>query len=114
MADEIEERKRRNVAFERKINSISKEDIRVKVIGTIIERDAITNSIVVDDGESKVRVLLDEAVFNSIELGKMVRAIGIVAPALEGEGFEIRGEILQDFSGLDKDLYQQYIGLKKV
>ena len=105
------EKKKRNVAFDRKINTISKTDIRVKVIGTVIERDAITNSVVIDDGESKVRVLLDETVFGPAELGKLVRVIGIVAPALEGEGFELRGEILQDFSNLDKELYQNYINL---
>jgi len=109
-----EEKKKRNVAFERRISTISKEDIRVKVIGTIVEKDQITNSIVIDDSESKVRIILDESIFSSTELGKLIRAIGIVAPALEGEGFEIRGEILQDFSGLNKDLYKQYIEFNKV
>lgn len=113
MADS-EERKKRNVAFEKEINSVSKDDIRVKVVGTVIEKDQITNSVVIDDGQAKVRVLLDENMFNLTDLGRLVRAIGIVAPALEGEGFELRGEILQDFSGLDKDLYREYIGLKKV
>ena len=110
MADE--ERKKRNVAFERKISTISKDDIRVKVIGTIVEKDAVTNSIVIDDGESKVRVLLDENIFTVLELGKLVRTIGIIAPALQGEDFELKGEIVQDFSGLDKELYQQYISAK--
>jgi hypothetical protein len=110
MADE--ERKKRNVAFERKINTISKDDIRVKVVGTIVEKDAATNSIVIDDGESKVRVLLDENIFTVLELGKLVRTIGIIAPALQGEDFELKGEIVQDFSGLDKELYQQYISAK--
>lgn len=109
-----EERKKRNVAFEKKINSVSKDDIRVKLVGTVIEKDQITNSIVIDDGESKVRALFDENIFSAAELGKLVRVIGLVAPALEGEGFELRGEIMQDFSGLDKDLYKQYMELKKV
>ena len=109
-----EERKKRNVAFEKKISSVLKDDIRVKLVGTVIEKDQITNSIVIDDGESKVRALFDETIFSVAELGKLVRVIGLVAPALEGEGFELRGEIMQDFSGLDKDLYKQYIELKKV
>jgi len=107
-----EERKKRNVAFERKISKISKDDVRVKIVGTIIEKDAVTNSIVIDDGESKVRILLDEEMFVTLELGKLVRTIGIIAPALQGEDFEIKGEIVQDFTGLDKELYQQYLSAK--
>jgi hypothetical protein len=109
-----EERKKRNVAFEKKIKDVSKDDIRVKVIGSIIEKDVTTSSIVIDDGGSKVRVLLNEELFNLYDIGKVVRAIGIVAPALDGEGFELKGELLQDFSGLDNSLYGKYSELKKL
>lgn len=112
MADS-EERKKRNVAFEKEINSVSKDDIRVKVVGTVIEKDQITNSVVIDDGQAKVRVLLDENMFNLTDLGRLVRAIGIVAPALEGEGFELRGEILQDFSAWTRTYTGNILDLKK-
>ena len=114
MSMSSEEKKRRNPAFERTISTISNEDIRVRVIGTVIEKDQVTNSIVIDDGAAKVRVLLDEDVFTRYDVGKRVRVIGVVAPALEGEGFELKGEIVQDWSGLDLSLWHRYLELKKV
>lgn len=109
-----EEKKKRNVAFEKRIKDISNNDIRVKVVGSIIEKDAVTNSIIIDDGEAKVRVLLNEELFKMYDVGKVIRAIGIVVPAFEGEGFEIKGELLQDFSGLNNELYNKYLEFGKV
>ncbi len=109
---ESEERKKRNVAIEKKISELSKEDIRVKIVGTVIEKDESNNSIVIDDGESKLRVLLDIEKFNNVDIGKLVRVIGIVVPALEGETVELKGEIIQDFSELEPELYEKYLKLR--
>ncbi len=114
MNGEVEERRKRAVAFEKRISEITKEDIRVKVIGIVIEKDSPSSSILIDDGESTIRIILDDDLLESTELGKLIRVIGIVSPALEGDGFELRGELTQDFSKLDKELYKKYLNVKKL
>ncbi|MCD6547550.1 MAG: hypothetical protein J7K22_03290 [Nanoarchaeota archaeon] len=111
---QLNQTKKRNVAIEKRISQITKDDIRVKMIGTVIEKDPVTNSIVIDDGESTIRVLLDKEVFDEIETGKLIRVIGIVVPALEGESFELKGEIIQDFSKLNPELYAKYLKVKDI
>ncbi len=106
------ERKRRNVAFEKRISELNSTDIRVKVIGTVIEKDASNMSIVIDDGGSTLRILLEPDEFNKIEVGKLIRVMGVVIPPLEGETVELRGEIVQDFSKLNPELYEKYLKLK--
>lgn len=96
------------------MDEVRPDDVRVKVIGTIIEKDDVTNSFVIEGNQTKVRVLVDEEFFKKFDIGKQVRVIGVVAPALEGEGFELKGEVVQDFSGLDMGLYKEYLALKKV
>lgn len=101
-----EERKRRNVAVGRRISGIKKDDIRVKFIGIIIEKDDSNNSIIVDDEGNKICCLLDQNLFDSVETGKLVRIIGLVVPGLdETESVEIKAEIIQDFSKVDRELY---------
>jgi hypothetical protein len=109
MADQ--DRKKRNTAFEKKIADVKKEDIRVALIGTIIEKDPSIHAIIIDDGEAKMRVLLPEEFFDKFETGQTVRVIGLVAPALEGDEKELRGEIIQDFSKLDRQLYREYLNI---
>lgn len=104
-----QERRKRNPAVEKRISEVTKEDVRVALIGTIIEKDPSIHAIVIDDGKANMRILLPEELFDKFENGKLVRVIGLVAPALEGEEKEIRGEIIQDFSRLDKDLYREYL-----
>lgn len=109
-----EERKKRNVAFEKRISELNEDDVRVKVVGEVIEKDSSNNSIVIQDKDSKLRILLDERMFNSVELKKLIRIIGIVAPPLEGNTVELKGEIIQDFSGLNLELYERYLKLKNI
>ncbi len=109
-----EERKKRNVAFEKRISELNEDDVRVKVVGEVIEKDSSNNSIVIQDKDSKLRILLDEKMFNSVELKKLIRIIGIVAPPLEGNTVELKGEIIQDFSGLNLELYERYLKLKNI
>jgi hypothetical protein len=108
----VEERKKRAVAFEKKISELKKGDMRVKVIGTVIEKDPSNNSVVIDDGESTLRILFDSENFENVPSGKIVRITGIVIPALEGETVELKGELFQDFSKIDPDLYAKYLRLK--
>jgi len=107
-----EERKRRNPAIDKKISDLSTDDIRVALVGTIVEKDAEISAIVIDDGENKLRAMVPLDFFENSTLGQKVRVIGIVAPALEGSEFELKGEIVQDFSKLDEALYAKYLNLK--
>jgi len=109
---EYTERKKRNIAFEKTISELKKEDIRVKVIGTIIEKDGSNNSIVIDNGKAQLRVLLDADKFNDVDAGRLVRVIGVVIPPLEGETVELKGEIIQDFSKLNPEIYEKYLNLR--
>ena len=107
------ERKKRNVAFEKTISELNKNDIRVKVVGAVVEKDESNYSIVIDDGKSTLRVLLSPELFGKVESGKLVRIIGIIVPPLEeGEKVELKGEIVQDFSKLNSELYEKYLKLK--
>ena len=109
-----EGRKKRNVAVEKSISELTTDDTRVKVIGTVIEKDDSNNSIVVDDGSVSIRVLLNQELFEKVSVGKIVRVIGLVVPPLQGESVELQGEIVQDFSKLDSELYEKYLKLKNL
>lgn len=109
------EKKKRNVAYEKKISELKKEDVRVKIVATVVEKDQSNFTILVDDGESNLRVLLDEENFNKVEIGEVIRIIGLVIPPLDEKGvIELKGEIVQDFSKLDHELYVKYLKLKDI
>lgn len=92
---------RRQAAFEKKISEISKDDVRVRLLGLVIDKKGST--IVLDDGTGSINVMFAEPV--ETEANKRVRVFGKVMPA--EKGFEIQGEILQDMSKVDFDLYKK-------
>lgn len=114
MEEEQKERFKRRVALERKISEVRiNEDVRVKIVGRIISKDDKITMFVLDDGESKANIIVpDQKMFESIQLGKIIRVIGIVLPAIGENNFEIRAEIIQDMSRLDLELYNQYMKLR--
>lgn len=103
-----EEFQRRMPSQERDILGIRPEDIRVSVIGTIIDRNEEGTRLVVDDGTGKLTVTADAPLPG--ETNQLVRVFGRVIP-LE-QGVELQGEIVQDMSKLDLDLYKRLKGLK--
>jgi hypothetical protein len=92
---------RRMPSLLRNVSEISSEDMRVSLIGTVIDRQ--DNLAVIDDGTGQIKVSFE----NNPEVGldKLVRVFGRVLP-LEG-GFELQGEIIQDMSGLDMGLLKR-------
>lgn len=98
---------RRLPAHEKRISDISKDDVRVRLVGTTI--DCRENVVVLDDGTGKITVVFRDPV--GIETGKMVRIFGRVMPA--EEGFEMEGDILQDMSGVDVGLYRKTAEIEK-
>ncbi|HLD57724.1 MAG TPA: replication protein RepA [archaeon] len=90
---------RRLPAIERKISEIQQQDIRVRLLGTVIDKQE--NSFVLDDSTGQVKVSTQ----STHEENKIIRVIGKVI-ALES-GFEIQAEIIQDMGGLDLDLFKR-------
>ena len=82
-------------------------DIRVRVIGTILSKDE--DSISLDDGSGSVEVFLEEEQMDDLEEGQRIRVLGRVLPT--PDSFELQGEVVQDFSDVDPELYDR---VKKV
>ena len=94
--------KRRLPAIEKKIGDIQPEnDVRVRLIGTVI--DTNSNSVVIDDGSGKAEVFFEGDV--NVHNGQLVRIITRVLPLIDG--FECRGECLQTLEGFNMDLYKK-------
>ena len=98
-------RRRLPSAF-RRVSDIRPGDIRVSVIGTVI--DKAEDGIVLDDGSGKIDITMVEPF--EAEVNGLVRAFGRVIP-MEG-GFQLQGEIVQDMSGLDLELLKGVEQLK--
>ena len=98
---------RRLPAFEKKVSDIGKDDVRVRLLGTVIDKK--DNVIVLDDGTGKINVVFSENA--ETETNKRVRVFGRVIPS--EDGLEIQGEILQDMEGVDLELYRKVSELEK-
>jgi len=96
---------RRFPAVERAIGDLTEKDIRIRIIGTIIDRQE--SFVIVDDSTGKIKVTLPEG--SNVDGQKTVRVFGRVMPA--ETGLEIQGEIIQDMSGLSLDLLQKTRGM---
>lgn len=104
MADD----RRRAPAEPKEISKISPEnDIRVRVVGTILSKEE--ENITLDDGTSNVEVFFEEDVLDNLSEGDKIRVFGRVLPT--PDGFELQGEIVQDFEEVDSELYDK---VKKV
>ena len=95
------ENQRRGPARQRDIEDIDPQnDIRVRTTGTVISIDQ--DSITLDDGTKSIEVFLEESDLEYIDDGQTVRVLGRVLPT--PDGYEIQGEIVQDFSDVDQEL----------
>lgn len=92
---------RRLPAVERSVSGIKPEDMRVSLLGTVVDKQ--DNSIVLDDGTGKVNVNFEGDV--NVGASQLVRVMGRVIPI--ENGFEIQGEVAQDMSGLDLGLHKR-------
>ncbi len=104
----VEEQNRRSPAIRKDITNINPQnDIRVRVLGTVLSKDE--DSVTIDDSTGTVEVFLEEDVLENIEENNRIRVLGRVLPT--PDSFEIQGEIVQDFSDVDSDLLDR---VKKV
>jgi hypothetical protein len=92
--------KKRLPAKEKPVSEILPNDIRVRILGTVIDRSE--NSMFVDDGSGRLEILTEG---QPAEVGKMVRVVTRILPMTGG--FEARAECVQDMAGFDVELYRR-------
>lgn len=98
--------RRRMPSLERRVSELQSGDMRVSLIGTVIDKQE--TRIVLDDGSGKVNVNFESP--PEVKPNQFVRVFGRAIQA--GNGLEIEGEIIQDMERLDKDLYKKVNSLK--
>ena len=103
MADNL----KRLPSTEKQVSAITNDDIRVGIIGTVLDKQG--ERIVVDDGPGKAEISLKGE--PNISAGQFVRVLGRVMP-VEG-GFELQGEVVQDMAKLDMGLLKKVRALEQ-
>lgn len=94
--------RKRLVAIEKRIADLHPDsDVRVRLIGTVI--DSGPNSIVLDDGSGKIEIYFDEQ--PNVVNGQLIRVIARILPLIDG--YECRGEIIQNLDNFDLELYKK-------
>jgi len=94
--------RRRLPGIEKSIDSIRPEsDVRVRLTGTVI--DISGNSLVIDDGTGKIEIVFEDQ--PSVNIGQLVKVVTRVLPLIDG--FQCRGEALQNITGFDMGLYKK-------
>lgn len=97
---------RRAPAVPVKISDLKSDMGRVCVLGTVVSRNTEIGSLVIDDGQASVLVLLSETQYlDKIKDGQTVRVFGRVWGS--GNEIEIQAELVQNFDKIDRDLYNK-------
>jgi len=101
--------RRRLPAKERTISDIQADkDVRVRIMGTVIGLSG--NSLMVDDGSSHAEILFDKTdLLTGLKEGQLVKVVTRILPLIDG--YECRGEAVQDLTGININLYKQVRGL---
>jgi len=94
------ERMKRQPAVERSIAGIKDSDTMVRILGTALEVEG--GNFVLDDGHDQITVIADPDRVKSVRDGQRVRVIGRIFKDPEPV---LQGEVVQDMSKLDLDLY---------
>lgn len=92
--------KKRLPAKEKLVSEILPNDIRVRILGTVIDKNE--NSIFIDDGSGRLEILTEG---QTSEMGKMVRVVTRILQMTGG--FEARAECIQGMDGFDVELYRR-------
>lgn len=95
---------RRLPGKEKSIKEISEQDFRIRVLGTVVDKDEANSSALIDDGTGRIAALFaDPEQLAAAREGRLVRVIGKVRK--DENAIEV--EIIQDMSKLDTGLYEQ-------
>ncbi len=100
--------KKRAPSKMRLIGSITKDDRRVSIVGTVVDIDKDNMIVVFNDKSGSISIIFNNpSLLEGLSVGKIIRVIGLVS-SFEDE-IEINGEIVQDFSGLNMEYYYKYM-----
>ena len=91
---------RRFPATQKNISDITESDVRVSILGTVIDKQ--DDFIMVDDGTGRIKISFQDFKF---DLNQMIRVFGRVIPT--PSGCELQGEVIQDMSKLDLSLFKK-------
>lgn len=105
---EFQDFQKRMPSVDRIVSAIKQDDVRVAVIGTVIDNQE--NRIVIDDGTGKLAISFEEPV--AAENAKLVRVLGRVIPM--DSGVELQGDVLQLMDGIDMELKKKVDDLSKL
>ena len=95
---------RRMAAAEKTIKEIKPEDIRVRILGTILALSE--GEMIIDDGSGKLEIFFDDQQqLVNLREGQFVRVVTRVLPLTNG--FEARGEVVQNLDGFDLQLWRK-------
>ncbi len=81
------------------IKDLDKGDIKISVTGILVSKNE--NSLVMDDGTGNVLVFID----TPLEVNSFCKVFGTVLP--QEEGLAIQGQVIQDLSSVNQDLYKK-------
>ena len=97
--------KKRLPAIEKSISDIdSARDIRVRILGTIL--DSSEDTILIDDGTAKTEVMFENGqMIAGLHNGEMIRIVARVLPLIDG--FALRGEVVQRLEEFDIGVYKR-------
>ncbi|MDD5417254.1 MAG: hypothetical protein PHU12_04770 [Candidatus Aenigmarchaeota archaeon] len=96
-------------AVEKTISQINpKNDIRVRILGTVI--DNTDNIIMIDDGSGKAQINFEEHI-DYVKEGQVVRIVARILPMIDG--FEYKGECVQVLDNFDIKLYKDTMKIIK-
>jgi hypothetical protein len=97
--------RRRLPAKEKSIADIrSDKDVRVRIMGTIIGKG--DNYLMVDDGTASAQIgFVNLELMKGFEEGQFIKIITRILPLIDG--YECRGEAIQDLTGINLELYKK-------
>lgn len=97
---------RRAPAVPVKISDLKSDMGRVCVLGTVVSKNADIGSLIIDDGQASVLVLLSEMHYlEHLKEGQTVRVFGKIWGT--GDEIEIQAELVQNFEKIDRVLYNK-------
>ena len=91
--------------IKKKIPEINPEvDLKVNIQGIVVDKK--DDTIVIDDGNGKVKVFVDmPGMVEKINVNQLIRVFGSTLPT--EEGFEIKVDAVQDLTNLNINLYKK-------
>lgn len=96
---------KRRVAKEKTIGEIEQDDIRVKVLGKVIDKKE--NIFILDDGSGSAEVMYDpEVIQKNFNINDTVKVFARILLA-ENNNVQLQAEALQNINDLNLDLYRR-------